>query len=163
MYQEDNDERREIPGSFAIEAHDEIHFNIGAYDRSKPLIIDPALTFSTSFGGDGNDQANGIAVDSAGNTYIAGLTTSTNFPLVGPEQSTKGSTQEAFVAKMNAAGTALIYSTYLGGNADDNATSLAIDSTGNAYIAGWTKSTSNQTRIVSNNIQWRHVHHAAMY
>jgi hypothetical protein len=104
-----------------------------------------ALVYSTYLGGSGNDGAGGIALDSAGNAYISGSTTSTDFPTKNPFQSANGGGEDAFVAKINASGSALIYSTYLGGGGDDFADGIAIDSAGSAYIAGQTNSTDFPT------------------
>ena len=98
-----------------------------------------ALVYSTYIGGSAADTALGIAVDSAGNAYVTGFTTSNNFPTVNPFQSiNKGGTLglDAFVFKLNAAGTALVYSTYLGGNDDDFGFGIAVDSSNNAYVTG---------------------------
>src|SRR5262249_35738374 len=102
------------------------------------------LVYSTYLGGGSSDVGNGIAVDSAGNVYVAGDTTSTNFTANALQQ-TSGGGQDAFVAKINAAGTALVYSTYLGGNSDDHAAAVAVDSSGNAYIPGSTYSSNFPT------------------
>jgi len=97
-----------------------------------------ALGYSTYLGGNGSDTGYGIAVDSTGNTYITGQTTSTNFPTVNPVQTS--SLGGAFVTKLNSAGSALFYSTYLGAF-PDVARGIAVDSAGNAYVAGYTGST----------------------
>ncbi len=100
------------------------------------------LLYCTYLGGAGDDRAYGIAVDASGSAYIAGTTTSTNFPVRSPLQSTLGGGRNAFVAKLNAAGNVLVFSTYLGGNGSDTAYGVALDSTGNAYIVGDTTSTN---------------------
>lgn len=103
-----------------------------------------AFVYSTCLGGTGNDIGQGIQVDAGGNVYVTGTTESTNFPTVNPIQPTNagpaGFPQDVFVAKINAAGTALVYSTYLGGSAFENSRSIAIDPSGNAYITGYTQS-----------------------
>jgi hypothetical protein len=110
-----------------------------------PLVIDPTLVYSTYLGGSGGEQALDIALDSAGNAYIAGFTNSTNFPTANAVQSANASFQDAFVSKINAAGTALVYSTYLGGNGNEQARGVAADSAGNAYVTGFTNSTNFPT------------------
>jgi hypothetical protein len=114
------------------------------------LVVDPVLVYSTYLGGsNGDGQANGIAVDSAGNAYITGWTDSTNFPVTpGAFQTTNnfgldstGNPRDcAFVAKLNATGSALVYSTYLGGTAGngDAALGIAVDAAGSAYVTGTT-------------------------
>src|SRR5580658_2409149 len=102
------------------------------------------LAYSTYLGGNGSDAGNGIAVDSSGNAYITGDTTSTNFPATAYQKTYRGS-QDAFVSKLNAAGSALTYSTYLGGGSIDHGAAIAVDSTGTAYITGSTYSTDFPT------------------
>ncbi|HEX5227211.1 MAG TPA: SBBP repeat-containing protein [Bryobacteraceae bacterium] len=99
-----------------------------------------ALIYSTFLGGNGVDQGNGIAVDAAGNAYITGYTGSTNFPLQSPFRGSNAASVDAFVTKMNPAGSALVYSTYLGGSSTDYGTAIAVDSAGNAYVTGSTTS-----------------------
>ena len=92
-------------------------------------------------------EATGIAVDSAGNAFVTGLTTSTDFPMLNQYQ-TDQTAQDAFVVKLNtnASGAAsLVYSTYLGGSGNDTGTGIAIDSSGNAYVTGDTDSTDFPT------------------
>ena len=119
-------------------------FRLANYDRSMPLIIDPAiLVYSGFIGGSGDDRGNAIAVDSDGNAYITGETNSleSSFPdVAGPDPTFNGSV-DAFVAKVNAAGTALIYAGFIGGTGDDRGKAIAVDGDGNAYIAGDTTST----------------------
>src|SRR5207253_1114691 len=97
-------------------------------------------------GGSNDDIGVSIAIDGAQNVYVTGVTSSTNFPTVGPLQATnRGGDHDVFVAKVNAAGNALTYSTYLGGSGDDVALSIAVDDSGNAYVAGGTDSTNFPT------------------
>lgn len=144
VYQQVDGARQMIAGSYLIKDKKQIAFQIGNYDRSKPLVIDPTLAFSTLLGGSGLDRGSGIAVDSEGNAYISGDTNSTNFPVTpGAFQPGRaGFNTDAFVAKMNATGTALIYSTYFGGDNRDAANDIALDSAGNAYITGLTESSN---------------------
>lgn len=130
-------------GRYVRRAGNRIGLAIGPYDRSKPLVIDPVLSYSSYLGGTGGESITGTAVDTAGNIYLTGTTSSTNFPLANPYQSTPGT---AFVTKLNAAGTAIVYSTYLGaplpltlnsGGVTSNA--IAVDAAGNAYIVGQTE------------------------
>ncbi|HEY2933561.1 MAG TPA: SBBP repeat-containing protein [Acidobacteriota bacterium] len=100
-----------------------------------------ALVYSTYVGGHGNDAATGIALDSAGNVYLSGITTSPDFPTKDAVQSANaGSSIDVFLAKLNAAGTGFIYSTYLGGGDEDLALAMAVDSAGDLYVAGRTLS-----------------------
>ena len=117
-----------------------------AYSPAQLPLAAPQLSQSTYLGGGGTDEGNSIAVDAAGNTYVTGFTDSINFPLANAAQSNfGGGQQDAFVAKFNPAG-ALVYSTYLGGDGQDNATSIAVDQAGNAYITGYTSSKNFPTR-----------------
>jgi hypothetical protein len=103
------------------------------------------LIYSTYLGGSGFDQLSGIAVDSAGNAYLTGQTNSTDFPTASPLQATLKGSYNAFVTKLNPSGTALVYSTYLGGSGNDDGTAIAVDSAGEAYISGNTSSTDFPT------------------
>jgi hypothetical protein len=99
------------------------------------------LVYSTYIGGGGSDAGEGIAVDSNGNTYVAGSTNSTNFPVTaGAFKPSYGGSGDAFVTKLNPAGSALVYSTYVGGSDVDGATAIAVDPMGNTYITGLTLS-----------------------
>jgi len=106
-----------------------------------------ALVYSTYLGGNNEDYGLGIAVDGAGSAYVTGFTNSTNFPAVSPYQAAfNGRSYNAFVAKFTPAGSALVYSTYLGGSSDDEAYGIAVDSAGSAYITGLTNSTNFPTQ-----------------
>src|SRR5208283_2947007 len=99
-----------------------------------------ALIYSTYLGGSGYDAGMGIAVDASGNVYVTGNTSSTNFPKVNALQSTLAGNYNGFVTKFNATGSALIYSTYLGGSGGDQGNGIAVDASGNAYVTGITSS-----------------------
>ncbi|HEX4321831.1 MAG TPA: chitobiase/beta-hexosaminidase C-terminal domain-containing protein, partial [Acidobacteriaceae bacterium] len=147
--QEPNHPRNTIPSSYKLLAENRIAFTLGSYDRSRPLIIDPVLVYSTYLGGSGNngngDQGNGIAVDASGDAYIVGTAYSTNFPVNAGAYQTQDNAatgnSTVFVSELNAAGTALIYSTYLGGSGGDFGYGIGLDAANNAYITGATYST----------------------
>lgn len=145
-YQESEGRRSEIPSAYKLLAHRRVSFAIGRYDHSRPLIIDPVLVYSTYLGGSGGDAGSGIAVDSSGNAYVTGYTGSIDFPVTASAFQSQnfsvlaGHGSAAFVTKLNAAGTALIYSTYLGGTGGNYGRGIAVDSTGNAYVTGITLS-----------------------
>ena len=213
-YQQINGTRRAVDASYAVRGDGRVGFQLGAYDASVQLVIDPVLVYSTFMGGNlgdhaadvavdasknsyvvgfsdsytgfptknayqsvnkrandvfvakfgptgtlvystfiggsGADEGAGIAVDGSGNAYVTGLTSSVDFPTVSGYQTVLGGVQDAFVTKLNASGNALIYSTYLGGNANttySGATGeygygVAVDASGSAYVAGWTASTN---------------------
>jgi hypothetical protein len=104
-----------------------------------------ALVYSTYFGGSGIDYGSGIAVDAEGNAYVTGTTASTNFPTKNPFQATSGGQSDAFVAKLDAVGNALFYSSYLGGSNSDSGLAIGVDAAGNAYVTGYTQSTNFPT------------------
>ena len=145
LYQESGGVRQAVSGHFVLEGNGQVGFAVGSYDPSQPLVIDPILSYSTYLGGSGYNSGQGIAVDSAGDAYVSGQTGSTNFPTANPLQATFGGSSDAFVAKLNPAGSALVYSTYLGGNGVAFGTGIAVDSAGNAYVTGITESTNFPT------------------
>ncbi|HEV8437730.1 MAG TPA: SBBP repeat-containing protein [Methylomirabilota bacterium] len=143
-YQEVDGRRMEIPTRYAKAAGQHAYgFEVGDYDRNRPLVLDPTvIVYAGYIGGTGSDGANAIAVDSAGNAYVAGSTTSTapSFPgIAGPDLIQNGN-NDAFVAKVKADGTGLIYAGYIGGAGEDFANAIAVNSVGNAYVAGGTTS-----------------------
>src|SRR3989338_4564096 len=113
-------------------------FKVGDYDKTRELIIDPLLA-STFVGGSDNDSASAIAIDSSGNVYIAGKTTSSNYPAYEYDIS-QNKNEDVFVSKFSSDLKTLISSTFIGGSKNDSANAIAIDSSGNVYIAGKTTS-----------------------
>jgi hypothetical protein len=140
VYQERAGVKTFVTGGFLVRTDGTVGFRLGEYDRTLPLWIDPVLSYSTLLGGSGADSAWGVAVDASGSAYVAGFTDSLNFPATNPLQSSNGGGNDVFVAKLSTAGNALVYCTYLGGSADDRASSIAVDAQGSAYIAGSTTS-----------------------
>jgi len=140
VYQTIGGKKKMIEGRFLLAKDNTASFVVGEYDHSQPLVIDPTLSYSTYLGGTGEDQGNGIAVDSAGRAYVTGQTDSADFPVKGGVQ-THRALPDAFVTKMWATGGGVIYSTYLGGNGFDRGDAIAIDRFGNAYVGGFTGST----------------------
>src|SRR5438876_839580 len=149
IYQEASGVRQEVRGRYVITGKNEVGFRVASYNRTKLLIIDPILSYSTYLGGSLDDVGLGIAVDSAGNAYVTGNTQSTDFPTANAFQPTNhgGSSfdgtasGDAFVTEINASGTVLVYSTYLGGTGEDYGRGIAVDSAGSAYVTGFTGST----------------------
>ena len=145
IYQEIDGIRQEIAGSFVRRGANRVGFKVAAYDRSRPLVIDPlVLSYSTYLGGANYDSGKGIAVDTNGNAYVTGFTQSTDFP------TTAGAFQPAFggifVTKLNSAGSTLVYSAFLGGNtASSTGKGIAVDAAGNAYVTGDTQATDFPT------------------
>jgi IPT/TIG domain-containing protein/beta-propeller repeat-containing protein len=144
VYQERDGRRQTVDGRYTLSAKNEVGFTLGRYDRSRELVIDPVLVYSTYFGG--SDVDTGIVtVDASGNMYLSGLMVSSSFPgLSGSSiQPTSGGDYDAFVTKINAAGTAVVYSTYLGGDGgNEYGQGIAVDGSGNAYITGGTNSSN---------------------
>jgi hypothetical protein len=146
VYQDINGLRRSVSGRYVLQNDRQIGFAVAAYDASRPLVIDPVLVYSTYLGGSDTDEVRAVAVDAAGNAYVAGQTFSTNFPIANALQggfaSSSTVTSDAFVAKLNATGSGFVYSTYLGGNSQDAGIGIKVDSSGNAYVVGITGSTN---------------------
>jgi Beta-propeller repeat len=148
IYQEIAGVQKRVSGQFVLLGNNEVGFQVGSYDATLPLVIDPVLSYSTYLGGNNFDGANGIAVDGSGDAYVIGSTKSANFPITtGAFQTSYGGSGnfEAFVTKLNASGTGLVYSTYLGGNNGDDGYGIAVDASGDAYVTGPTKSTNFPT------------------
>jgi hypothetical protein len=132
--------RQPVEGAFRIVSRRTVAFTLGRYDRTKPLVIDPILNYSTYFGQSG--QAYAITVDAAGEAFVAGSANAGMPTTAGiePNLPTKAlpSDTSAFVAKLNSSGTAVVYCTYLGGSKSDVAYGVALDAAENAYVGGWT-------------------------
>jgi Beta-propeller repeat len=135
-----------VKGKYVVKGN-HITFEIANYDKTRPLIIDPALAYSIYLGGSGGDYGAAIAVDSSGNTYVTGGTNSTNFPTTpgAPQTSYGGGDVDAFVTKLNASGSFLLFSTYLGGSSGEGGQGIAVDSSGNIYVTGSTGSSNFPT------------------
>jgi uncharacterized repeat protein (TIGR01451 family) len=142
IYQTINGERHTIAGRYKLLGDRKVGFKVAEYDHAQPLVIDPTLVYSTYLGGSGDDSGNSIATDSSGNVYVAGTTASANFPTHTPAFTLSKGLEDIFVAKIDAAGANILYSTYIGGSGRDRAGAIAIDSSGNAYVAGRVDSTS---------------------
>src|SRR5581483_3017223 len=144
VYQETQGQKTPVNGRYQMGEDGRIGFKVEGYDRTKPLVIDPVLDYSTYWGGSVFDQGYAVALDSTGNAYFTGYTRSADFPTASPYQGALGvgsggtAFQNAFVAKINPAGTAMLYSTYFGGSYYDQGNAIAVDPTGNIYIAGFT-------------------------
>jgi hypothetical protein len=136
--------KQPVAAQYSIKGRRNVEFKVGKHDPSRSLIIDPTLAYSTYLGGSSIDGANAIAVAPDGTAFIAGGTFSGDFPTSHPLQPNAGGPadfpQDAFVAKISADGSQLLYSTYLGGSATDVAYGIAVDSLGQAYVAGTTDS-----------------------
>lgn len=153
VYQERDGVRQVIEGRYTLNYRQEVGFQIGAYDPTHALVIDPILTYSTFLGGTGEDTGIEVAVNEHGNAFVTGITTSVDFPTEpnGAKFGPGGGGSDAFVTKFSAAGNHLIYSTYLGGSDLENVYpspeelgpiygGIAINSNDEAYVTGLTKS-----------------------
>ncbi len=151
-YQEIDGARRVVPVAYDLDG-DLYGFTVGRYDRAHALLIDPSsLVYCGFIGGQGAEEGSGIALDSEGSAYIAGVTTSseTSFPLsVGPDLTFNGGSEDAFIAKVAPDGTGLVYCGYIGGSAADGALKIAVDASGSAYVAGYTNSDESTFPVVT--------------
>jgi hypothetical protein len=136
-YQDIKGARRRVDVRYEMRGKHEVGFRVAPYDRRRPLTIDPVLVYSTFLGGAGFDQANAVALDTAGNVYVAVESSSPDFPKTFGTPAARGT----FVTKFSPSGNALIYSAYIGGA--DEAAAIALDRSGSAYITG---------RVCSNNL-----------
>jgi len=146
--------RQEVDGRFRVNK-EHVTFEVAAYDRARPLVVDPVLAYSTFLGGASFEYALAVTVDKQGNAYIGGTTCSTNFPTTAGSYSPAApakaagtqcdygvnqSAESAFITKLNPAGSALVFSTYLGGSYADRVLGIAVDSSDNVYVGGFTNS-----------------------
>jgi len=140
LYQTFNNMKLPINGGFSLKNATRVGFSLQGYDKTKPLVIDPVLLYSTFLGGLADDQAVGVAVDSLGSAYVAGWTESTNFPLA--SQASQASGQNGFIVKLDVSGSTLVYADFIGGSGYnyDNPTAVTLDSNNDAYITGYTQS-----------------------
>ena len=146
-YQERDGERLRLASSYALRAKNRVGFRVAQHDRRLPLVIDPVLEYATLLGGTGHDRAHGIAVDASQNAVVTGVAGAVDFPTTaGAHDRTTGG---IFVTKLNAAGSALVYSTFLG---PGRGTGVALQG-GHAYVTGWTTSTTLATAGAYNNLQ----------
>src|SRR6266404_1709113 len=142
VYQEANGVKQEVAARYVIRNNHQVGFELAKYDATRSVVIDPVLSYSTYLGGNQEDYASDIAVDSLGNAYVTGTASSMDFPTTPASlRSVKNNSRDdVFVTKLNPAGTAVIYSTYIGGNDNDNGNGIDIDADGNAYVTGSTTS-----------------------
>ena len=156
VYQEVAGVRKEIGGAYVLRDRNRVGFEVAAYDRSRPLIIDPVLSYSTYLGGGGEGGGYGIAVDATGHVYVAGYTQAAAivFPATADsfQEDFQGGDTDAFVAKFDpglSGEPSLVYATYLGGSGWDGGNGFGygidVDTDGNAYVTGWTESTNFPT------------------
>jgi hypothetical protein len=146
MYQQVAGHRQSISGHYVLLGHQQVGFSVGKYDASRPLVIDPVLSYSNVFGT--YDTANRIALDRAGDAYIIGTTYSgviTTTQVLQP--ALLGGSPDVFVAKFSTKGNHLLFSTYLGGSGGNYASGIAVDDYGNAYVTGYSNATDFPTTV----------------
>jgi hypothetical protein len=146
-YQVASGRRVPVASRFALRGAGRFGFAVGAYRHDRDLVIDPGIHWTTFLGGSANEDGAGVAVDAAGNTYVAGTTQSPDFPTVGAFRRTGAAqnSSDVFVTKLNPNGNGLVYSTFVGGSNLDFGRRIAIDAAGNAYVTGQTKSSNFPT------------------
>jgi Beta-propeller repeat len=137
MYQQVGGKKVSVKGGYEIQKDGTAKFSVGAYNNKLPLVIDPTVQFTRFLGGSDSDQANGVTYDPNGNSYVAGVTYSNNFQVVGGIQGDQ-SGEDAFVTKLGPTGN-ILFSTYLGGDGYDIANAIAVDESG-VYVTGSTGS-----------------------
>ncbi len=140
-YQERDGARERVESRYVLGAANVVEIRVGAYDRSRRLVIDPVVSYATYLGGSLTESGTAVAVDANGNAYVTGFTTSPDFPMLSAYDRSLGKRNDidVFVAKLNPQGTGLVYATYLGGPTGiDRGIGIAVDASGNAYVAGMT-------------------------
>jgi hypothetical protein len=145
-YQEISGVRRAVTSGFSLDPDNTIRLTTGAYDHSRPLIIDPVLNYGAAFGGSDGNQALGMDVDSAGNVYLTGNSCSPDFPTTAGNFQNMTTDpaiyacQDAFALKLNPTASGLIYADYFGGTGASSGTHVAVDSSGDLFVTGATTS-----------------------
>ena len=143
-YQQKDGVRQPVDARFVLQSRNQVSFELGNYDRSRELVIDPSVTYATYLGGTAEDDGNAIAVDGSGNAYVTGQTQSNHFP--GTTGGYIGGF-DVFVTKISADGSTLDYSTYVGGTGNDSGNAIAVDMSGDAFVAGGTASNNFPTTV----------------
>ncbi len=141
-YQQQNGTRQAVDARFILKANNRVGFELGKYDRSRELVIDPSVSYaySTYLGGSAEDDGFGISFDGSGNAYVTGETMSADFPGFSSTNKLAG-TANVFVTEITPDGSGFLYSAYVGGSASDSGNAIAVDSKGDAFVAG--SATSN--------------------
>lgn len=147
IYQEVAGVKKNVEGRYVINDKNEVGFQLGQYDKSRNLVIDPIISFSTYLGGSGNDACEGLTVDKEGNVYVTGDTNSSNFPKTSgtiTSSSPSDTNLQLFASKFDSSGQ-LVFSTYWGGSAAEAGADIQVDNSGNIYVIGFTNSSNYPT------------------
>ncbi|MGA8345550.1 MAG: SBBP repeat-containing protein [Candidatus Sulfotelmatobacter sp.] len=148
-YQQKDGARQPVDARFVLQANNQVSFELGNYDHRRELVIDPSVTYATYLGGTAEDDGNAIAVDGNGNAWVTGQTKSTDFPTTSALYGSNKGGFDVFVTKLSATTGSRLYSTYIGGSSDDSGNAIAVDASGNAFVAGGTKSSDFPTKGAS--------------
>src|SRR5688572_16326051 len=138
VYQDEQGVRRSIDGRYTLGGGGRVTFDVGSYDETLPLVIDPVLSYSTFLGGSNEERIHAVAIDPSGSAIVAGETYSSDFPVASALQPQYGNFGDAFVAKLTPAGDGLVFATYIGGSSHDSATGVDEDASGAVYVTGST-------------------------
>ena len=136
-YQEKNSKREPVDARFVVQANNRVSFELGNYDRSRELVIDPSVSYATYLGGTAEDDGFAIAIDGSGDAFVTGQTQSTDFPTKNALHGANADGFDVFVTELSPTGS-LIYSTFLGGSSDDSGNAIAVDASGDVFVAGGT-------------------------
>jgi uncharacterized repeat protein (TIGR01451 family) len=142
VYQLAGSQKQFVDGHYILQANGEVGFALGAYDRTRELVIDPTAAYSTYLGGSNVDIALGVTLDDFGSCFVTGTTLSTDFPLENPLQATNAGEEDIFITKFDAQADAEEYSTYVGGSGNDVASDIRLDNLGDMTVTGYTTSTN---------------------
>jgi len=149
VYQELDGRRQEVAAQYVLVDPTHLAFQLADYNATKPVVIDPVLEYSTYFGSGRRDQVADIAIDAGGSMYVTGSTNGIDFPIANAVQPISAidpsyfdSHSDAFVFKLDPTGSAIAYSTFLGGTGNDNGAGIAVDPSGSAYVIGHTSSSN---------------------
>ncbi len=147
LYQTINGVQQAVSGQGVVNADGTVSFQASGYDPTRPLVVDPSIVYSSYLGGSGADYAYAVAVDSSGAAYVTGSTTSTNFPTGSALQGSYAGGTDVFVTKLNAQGSGIVYSTYLGGSNTDVGYGVAVGLSGQVWVVGSTTSVGSATTL----------------
>ncbi|MFN8060608.1 MAG: SBBP repeat-containing protein [Vicinamibacterales bacterium] len=139
----DGGARRTVEAAYVLDdSAGSVRFEVGDYDPSRPVVIDPVLASLTPLGGADREDGVGVGLDSAGNVYVTGTTFSTNYPVVAPGTNGVHGRGDVFVTKLPSHGSGLLWSTVIGGDGAEEVHGIAVDGAGSSYVTGTTTSTN---------------------